>query len=386
MQDELRGESSKMLRLKACLLALVALQLGCSEEPAPLPTVEVVVDEALLEPYQPKSSFVGRLRAQEDVMIEARVTGYMKSRDFREGDFVEAGSLLYAIEPAEFEAQLARAKADLAKARANQSVALNNFKRGKELLPQGNISASEMDKLTAAKLESDAGIAIAEAQVKTAEVNLGYTRIIAPISGRIGRSEHSPGDLIGPNTGVLTTLVSIDPIQAMFQISESTFVAATLNRVGRNGGSGLNDVNFDDLEVSLELSNRELYPLVGHIDYFSNRISEDTGTLEARALIPNPNGWLVPGQYVRVVLEQTTLVEAVFIPQAAVQVDQQGSFVLLVDEQQMVRRRNVSLGDRVDDKVIVVEGVDSGEQVIVRGLQQVRPGQTVTSRSLADAR
>jgi membrane fusion protein (multidrug efflux system) len=367
-------------------MALAVMLAACSQEPPPLPMVEVVVDEAVLEPYQPKSSFVGRLHAQEDVMIQARVSGYMKSRDFREGQFVEAGQLLYEIEPAEFEAQLARAKADLAKAKANQAVAARNYKRGKELLPQGNISASEMDRLTAQKLEADAGIAAAEAQLKTAEVNLSYTRIIAPISGRIGRSEYSPGDLIGPNTGVLTTLVSIDPIQALFQISEATFVAASMGRLQGIRGTNLNDVDFSDLEVSLELTNRQLYPQVGYIDYFSNRISEDTGTLEARALIPNPDGMLVPGQYVRVVLEQTTLAEAVFVPQAAVQVDQQGSFVLVVDSEQVVRRRNVELDDRIDDKVIVRQGVEAGEQVIVRGLQQVRPGQTVSSISLAAAR
>ena len=375
-----------MLYLSRGLLVVAALLASCSQEPPPLPMVEVVVDEAVLEPYQPKSSFVGRLHAQEDVMIQARISGYMKSRDFREGQFVEAGQLLYEIEPAEFEAQSARARADVAKARANQAVAELNFNRGQELLPQGAISASEMDRLTAQKLETDAGIAAAEAQMLTAEVNLSYTRIMAPISGRIGRSEYSPGDLIGPTTGVLTTLVSIDPIQALFQISEATFVAASTGRLDGIKGTNLNDVDFSDLEVSLELTNRQLYPLVGHIDYFSNRISEDTGTLEARALIPNPGGMLVPGQYVRVVLEQTTLAEAVFVPQAAVQVDQQGSFVLVVDAGQVVRRRNVKLDNRVDDKVIVQAGVEAGEQVIVRGLQQVRPGQTVTSKSLAAVR
>jgi membrane fusion protein (multidrug efflux system) len=375
-----------MSYLQKGLLILALVLPGCSQEPPPLPMVEVVVDEAVLEPYQPKSSFVGRLHAQEDVTIQARVSGYMKSRDFREGEFVEAGQLLYEIEPAEFEAQLARAKADLAKAMANKAVAERNYKRGQELLPQGNISASEMDKLTAQKLETDAEIAGANAQLKTAEVNLSYTRIIAPISGRIGRSEHSPGDLIGPNTGVLTTLVSIDPIQALFQISEATFVTATSGRMDGIKGTNMNDVDFSDLEVSLELTNRQLYPLVGYIDYFANRISESTGTLEARALIPNPDGMLVPGQYVRVVLEQTTLAEAVFVPQASVQVDQQGSFVLVVDSEQVVRRRNVKLDSRLDDKVIVRQGVEAGELVIVRGLQQVRPGQTVATKSLAAVR
>ena len=362
----------------ACLLVLL---LGaCSQEPPPIAMVEVVVDAATLDPYQPKSTFVGRLQAREDVVIQARVTSYMISRNFREGEFVEKGKLLYELDPAEYEAQLARARADLAKARAAQANAMQNYNRGKELLPKGAISDAEMDKLTAARLEADASIAGAEAQIKTAEVNLSFTRIIAPISGRIGSTQHHPGDLIGPNTGALTTLVSIDPIQALFQVPESVLVSSAVVR-GVNEGGG--EPTADELEVSLELTNRMLYPLVGKIDYMSNRISESTGTLEARALIPNPNGLLLPGQYVRVILEQTTLVEAVFAPQAAVQVDQQGSFVLVVDANDTVQRRSVELGERRDDRVIVRLGLDEGEKVIVRGLQQVRPGQVVDYKALA---
>lgn len=367
------------------LLLCSLLIAGCSTEPPPPPPVEVVTDVVRLEPYQPKTSFVGRLHAQEDVTIQAKISGYMVSRNFREGELVQVGDLLYAIDPAEFEAQVARAEADVAKAKANQAVAQRNYSRGKELLPQGAISASEMDRLTAAKLDTDAGIASAAAQLKTAEVSLSYTRILAPISGRIGRSEYSPGDLIGPNSGPLTTLVSIDPIQALFQVSEAIYVASISERTGKES-QNLNNLTWEDIEVSLELTDRTFYPMVGKIDYFSNRISDDTGTMEARALIPNPRGLLVPGQYVRVILERTALVEGVFVPQAAVQADQQGSFVLLVDSVNTVQRRNVALGDRVEENVLVKTGLEAGEQVIVRGLQLVRPGQVVTSRALAAAR
>ena len=372
------------MAFRAVVAAAIGLLLACAEDLPPPPMVEVVVDEATLEPYQPKASFVGRLHAQDDVTIQAKVSGYLASREFREGDLVNAGDLLYVIDPAEFEAQVARAEANLAKARANQAVAQRNFSRGQELLPQGAISASEMDQLTAAKLEADAEIASARAQVKTAEVNIGYTRILAPISGRIGRSEYSTGDLIGPDSGPLTTLVSIDPIQALFQVSEAFWVASVTPAQSK-GASNLSDLGLGNVEVSLELSNRQYYPLVGKIDYFANRISDDTGTLEARALIPNPRGILFPGQYVRVVLERTKLVEAVFVAQAAVQADQQGNFVLVVDGLKQVQRRNVVLGERVDDKVVVRQGLVDGEQVIVRGLQLVRPGQVVATKSLAGA-
>jgi membrane fusion protein (multidrug efflux system) len=368
------------VRMLPLLVVMPLFVIACAEEPPPPPLVEVIVDEVVEEPYQPQAAFVGRLHAQDDVSIQAKVSGYMLSRNFVEGTFVQAGDLLYEIDPAEFEAQMARARADIAKAKANQSVANRNYKRGKELLPDGNISASEMDRLTGNKLEADANLESARAYLKTAEVNLSYTSILSPISGRIGRSEYSTGDLIGPASGALTTVVSIDPIQVLFQLSEAMFVATTIAREGDNQ-QNLNDVDFSDIEVSLELSNRLLYPHVGKVDYFANRISEDTGTLEARALIPNPNGLLVPGQDVRVILERTVLVNALFIPQAAVQADQQGNFALIV-EGGTVQRRNVILDERVDTKVVVQHGLQEGDQVIVRGLQQVRPGQSVSTKAM----
>jgi membrane fusion protein (multidrug efflux system) len=360
-------------------MALLLLT-GCAEEVSPPRVVEVVVDEVVLEPYRPKSQYVGRLQAQDDVAIQARVTGYLLTRDFREGDFIEAGTVLYTLDPSEYEAALARARADLAAAIANQANSVRNFKRGEDLLPKGAISEAEMDDLTAKKLDADARIASANAQVTSAEVNLGFTTIIAPITGRIGRSSASVGDLVGPTSGDLTTLVSIDPIEALFQISEATYISA----IGRGLDTQLDAEVLRRIEVSLELANGLLYPEVGRIDYFANRIDQSTGTLEARAKIPNAQALLVPGQYVRVILQDTNLLEALFVPQSAVQADQQGSFVLTVDAGSTVVRRNVELGHRQDDLVLVKQGVDEGERVIVRGLQQVRPGMPVQTKSLAN--
>ncbi len=368
-----------MNRLAMTFIAASAVFIAaCTEEAPPPRIVEVVVDDVIAEPYLPKSQYVGRLQAMDDVEIQARVTGYLLSRDFREGVLVQAGDVLYAIDSSEYKAALARAKADLAAAIANQANAARNFKRGKELLPKGAISQSEMDNLTAKKLESDARIEAARAQVTSAEVSLGFTTVTAPITGRIGRSMVSPGDLVGPNTGKLTTLVSIDPIQALFQVSEDTYTAAVASRMEE----GLNAAALRNIEVSLELTNGVIYPEVGKIDYFANRVDINTGTLEARALIPNTHSLLVPGQYVRVILQGTNFVEGIFVPQAAVQADQQGSFVLLVGGGSIVARRNVELGDRFDDKVLVKKGVEAGDRVIVRGLQQVRAGMPVKTKLL----
>ncbi|MCB1844305.1 MAG: efflux RND transporter periplasmic adaptor subunit, partial [Halioglobus sp.] len=176
----------------------LALLAGCAEEAPPERTVEVVVDEVVLESYQPRVRYVGRLQAQDDVAIQAKVSGFLASREFREGDLVQAGSVLYTLDRSEYEAALARARANLSAAVANQANAARNFKRGKELLPKGAISQAEMDDLTAKKLDADARIEGARAEVTSAEVNLGYTTITAPITGRIGRSAVAVGDLVGP--------------------------------------------------------------------------------------------------------------------------------------------------------------------------------------------
>ena len=369
--------------IRYCLAALAicsVLLLACTPEAPPQRVVEVVVDEVVSEPYQPKVQYVGRLQAKDDVAIQARVSGYVLSRDFQEGQLVDAGDVLYTIDDSEYQAALARAKADLAAAIANQANAQRNFSRGQELLPKGAISQAEMDNLTAKKLDADASIESANAQVTSADVNIGYTVITAPISGRIGRSKVSAGDLVGPNTGDLTTLVSIDPIEAMFQITEATYVSTLTERM--EGNPDLDALR--SIEVTLELTNGLIYPEVGRIDYFANRIDEATGTLEARARIPNPHSLLVPGQYVKVILQDSNLLQGLFIPQAAVQADQQGSFVLEVDGSNTVVRHNVDLGDRFDDLVLVNKGVEEGDRLIVRGLQQVRPGMPVQVKSLAD--
>ena len=357
------------------LFALFSLLLACSEPEQTAPLLTVVVSEAELVAHKPGASFVGRLEATDDVEIKARVSGYLKKRAFQEGDRVKAGDLLYEIDPQQFEADLARAKANLAKADAGLKVAERNFTRGRELLPKGAISESEMDQLTARKLEAEAEMQAAEAQVKSAEVDLSYTRIFAPIDGQIGRSAFSVGDLVGPESGSLTTLVSKDPIKATFQVSEAAFIAAEERRRDRHG-------EVSDVLVRIELTNRKEYPLPGYIDYVANRIDEATGTIEARASIPNPDNLLYPGQYVKVMVQLPNAIDVVMIPQAAVQADQQGSYVMVVGLDNIVQRRNVVLGERVDSRVIATQGVDAGDLLVVRGLQKIRPGQQVETRML----
>ncbi len=364
--------------LRLLLIPALMFLLACSEEEAAPQAVEVIIDQVKMVPYKPSASYVGRIQARDDVKIQAQVRGYLKAWHFKEGDLIEKGALLYEIDPAEFEADMAMAKAELASARASVTVATRNFSRGKELLPKGAISAAEMDKIEASKLTSEADLEGAKANLQAAEVNLSYTRIQAPIDGRIGRSHFSPGDLIGPDVGVLTSLVSIDPMQALFQISEQVFLAY----VAMGDEYRKRNEEAPKLQARLEMANKMIYPHAGFIDYVSNRVDQDTGTIEARAQVPNPDGVLRPGQFVRVILETTFEVDTLMIEQSAVQADQQGNFVYTVGADNKVARRNVVVGDRVKDKVVISKGLAGDETVVIQGVQKIRAGQLVRTRDV----
>lgn len=363
------------------VLPVVILLFACSEEAPPPQLTEVIVEPAKMVPYKPSSSYVGRIHARDDVKIQAKVTGYLKEWHFKEGDLIKKGAVLYQIDPAQYEAELAKAKAELSSAQAAVTVAGRNFARGKELLPKGAISASEMDRIEATKLTADADLEGARANLKAAEVNLGFTRIIAPIDGRIGSSQFSPGDLIGPESGTLTSLVSIDPMQALFQVSEQVFLGyrARADEYRSRGEEA------PKLEVKLEMADKSIYPEKGYIDYVANRIDQNTGTIEARAEIPNPNGELRPGQFVRVILGVSFEVDTLMVSQSAVQTDQQGDFVFVVGPDNKVVRRKIVAGDRAGVDVVVSSGLEEGEPVIVQGVQKVRAGQLVKTRSLNES-
>ena len=370
-----------MILPRLALLSSLSLLFACAEEVVPPPLTEVIVDSVISSTHRPSGELVGRLHAFDDVSIKANVSGYLLERSFREGDWIKKGAILYKIDPATFEADRAAAKAELSRMQAAQKVAGLNYDRGLELQPQGYISASEMDTLNSNKLQADANLQGALAKLERANVNLSYTVIEAPISGQIGRSEVSVGDLIGQDSGALTTLVDVDPIKVIFQASEAAYLGTQKKRkvLEQHG------LSIPDLTVSLEMSNGEVYEHQGKIDFVANRIDEATGTIETRALVPNPKGLLKPGQYVKVLLELTESIDVLLLPQAAIQADQQGEFALVVSSDGKVGRRNVVLGDRVGENVIVKDGLKEGEHVIVRGLQQVRPGQEVRSKHIDSA-
>ncbi|HHG3303303.1 TPA: multidrug efflux RND transporter periplasmic adaptor subunit VmeY [Vibrio parahaemolyticus] len=354
------------------LMAATAILAGCGEannaqreSQAPL----VVTQDVTVIGYQPSKSYIGRIEAVEDTNITAQISGYLQARHFEEGQMVEKGQLLYSIEPSSFEAQVASAKAALAQAKASLKKAELDHQRGKNLLPRGSISQSEFDALTATLLGARAELEAANAQLKLAEVNLSYTQIRAPFSGRISDTKVSTGDLVSPSSGVLTTLVSLDPVHTSFSVSERERLAMGMDRIKGDGSAESNGV-----EVQLELENGQFFEHLGQLDFLGNRIDTKTGTIAMRALVPNPEQKLLPGQHIKVNLRDKNTRDIIVVPRRAVQTDLEGDFVMVTTEGNVAERRNVELGPQVEQGIIIREGLEKGEAVITQGLQRVRNG------------
>lgn len=361
------------MQKKLLLIAVssAAILVGCGKDssvqqaPAPLVSAEKVV----VTPYHRNQSYVGRVSAVEDVSITAQVSGYLESRHFTEGDMVEKGQLLYQIESSTYQAQVAMAKAAVAQANAEVQKTTLDYERGKDLLPKGNISRSEFDALTSVQLGAIAQLEAAKAQLNVAEVNLSYTRIEAPISGRISETFVSTGDLVSPSTGTLTNIVSLDPIHASFSVSERDRMNLGLDDIeGRGEGS------TEKVEVHMVLENDKTYNHSGYIDFIDNRIDLTTGTLAMRASFANPNQMLLPGQHIMVNIQEKQAMDVITIPRLAVQSDLQGDFVMVLADGDIAERHNVKLGQQTEFGVIIAEGLSATDRVITKGLQRVRNG------------
>ncbi|WP_428796103.1 efflux RND transporter periplasmic adaptor subunit [Vibrio kasasachensis] len=360
----------KTLLATALITSLFLVGCGESSQGTPQTLAPLVVAEPVMATsHQQSKSYIGRVEAVEDTNLTAQVSGYLKDRHFEEGQMVEAGQLLYTIEPSSFEAQLAATKASLAQAKAALKKAQLDFTRGKNLLPKGSISQSEFDHLTASLLGAEAQVESANAQLSLAEVNLSFTQIRAPFSGRISSSQVSTGDLVSPQSGVLTTLVSLDPVHTSFSVSERERLEMGMDNFKGNGNKESTAV-----EVKLILENGQSYDHLGKLDFLGNRIELNTGTLAMRAIVPNPDYRLLPGQHIRIELREKAKTDVLLVPRRAVQTDLEGHFVMLVSEGNVAERRNVEIGRQLDEGIIVRSGISSDDVVITQGLQRVRNG------------
>ncbi len=336
---------------------------------APVPAV--LVQAAELKSLSRQNDFIGRVEAIEKVELRARVSGFLGPRKFVDGDRVKAGQTIFEIEPEPFQALVDQRQAQLESAKAALENAELQLQRGKELGRTNAIAQSQIDQRVSDQARAAAAVKEAEAGLTDATIKLSYTKILSPIEGRIGRAAVTPGNLVGPESGVLTTIVRDDEVNVLFAVSQREILDAR-----RRG------VDAGQIKVRLKLADGQLYDDIGRLTFIDVSVDAKTDGQILRASFPNAKRLLSDGQTVRLILEQESEAPSVVVPQAAVAVDQAGSYVLVVTPSNVVELRRVKAGLQRDGATAIDAGLKPGEFVVVQGQQRARPGQTVVAQPI----
>jgi membrane fusion protein, multidrug efflux system len=358
----------RMRRYTAAALLGLAAQMShaqAQQQPSAIPVSTV---SAELRPITQATEYVGRVDAMERVDIRARVTGFLQQVLFKEGDFVKEGDSLYKIEPDTFQAAVMQARGTLLQAQAKYANATAQRARTEELVKTNTAAQATLDRDIAAEKTAQGEVIVASSNLKTAEINLGYTDITAPISGEVGRSRLTKGNVVGPDSGPLTEIVSRNPMYVTFPVSQREFLKVQEEEERKKQQQAL--------AIRIRFSDGSTYGQVGQINFVDVKVDRATDTVLMRASLPNPNGTLIDGQLVRVSLEAEKPVDKVLVPQSALIVDQQGTYVFVVEDGKAAIKR-VKLGGESGPDAIVDSGLKGGEQVIVQGMESLRPGTPV---------
>ncbi len=355
-------------------LAMVGCD-GAKKRPGPPPPAVTVVKAEQKEVTE-WDEYTGRLAAVDEVEVRAQVSGYLESIHFKDGQMVKKGDLLFVIDQRPYQAVLDRAEAQAKQADAGLALANLNLNRTEELAKKNAVASQDLDDRRSKTLEAAAMVQVAQAEVKGAKLNLDFTKISAPVSGRINRHLVSEGNLISggaANSTLLTTIVSLDPIQAYFEADEQAYLKYT--RLDKSGArpSSREVAN----PVKLALADEDGFPHLGKMDFVENRIDVNTATIQGRAIFENPDLVLTPGQFVRLRLLGSPAHQAVLIPDQAIVSDQSQKFVWVVEADGTARYRTVKPGPMIDGLRVIREGLQPNESVIVLGLQSVRAGNKV---------
>lgn len=333
----------------------------------PMVTVAAVIEQNVNPPAQ----YVGHVEAIQVVDLRARVEGFLEQVRFKEGSDVYSGDLLYVIEQAPYQARVDAARAIVAQAEARLSKASQRLSRLRTARAE-SVPATDMDNAVAEELSARAQLAEAKANLTTVQINLGYTQVKSPIRGRIGHTAYTKGNLVNPASGALARIVQLDPIRVVYSISENDL--AVIKMVLKDVGT---DKKLSMLAPRIKLPGGQILKTVGQIDFVDNTVDPSTGTIAVRALFDNPNGMLLPGQYVTVMVTRSKPKLMPVVPQSAVLEDHDGRYVFVVDDQNQVIMRRVKTGPVVGVNWAVESGLAAGEKVIVEGVQKVQPGQIV---------
>jgi membrane fusion protein (multidrug efflux system) len=350
----------------AIVLACTALSGPISAQQG-LPPPAVLVQPAELKPLVAQSEFIGRAAAVDKVDLQARVKGFLGPRKFTDGDEVKEGQLLFTIEPEPYQATVDQkvAARDAAKAALdNAEIAL---KRAADLLRTNTGTQATHDQRLSEQLQAKAQLESADASLRDAQIQLSYTEIKSPITGRIGRAAVSPGNIVGPDSGVLATVVSEHPMRVLFPVTQRELMDARKD--------GATDANAP-LLVQLRLADGSLYKEKGKIDFLDVTVDPRTDGQIVRAVFPNKDRELTDGQTLRVVIESAKPPSVVAVPQGAIAIDQAGAYLFVVNDKNQAEQRRVKTGI-TRDGLQAVDGLKAGEKVIIQGQQRVRPGMTV---------
>ena len=358
--------SQTAIMLVAAMLSLSSAADAQQPTGQPIPVGTVV---ATKQPVNQASEFVGRVEAIDRVDIRARVTGFLQETFFKEGETVKEGDKLFLIDPAPFEAALQQAQGSLLQAQAMLTNSTVQRQRADVLVKTQATSEADRDQKVALEQNAQGAVVIAEANQKTATINLGYTTIIAPISGRIGRAKVTKGNVVGPDTGQLVLIVSQDPMYVTFPVSQREFLR--LRQEGSKTRKG-------DYAVKLRFADGTSYDQDGKIDFVDVTVNKGTDTISVRARVANPANALTDGQFMRVAVQGDKPQEKIVVPQAALLADQEGLYVFVAQDGKAVVKR-VRTGPEVGSGIAIEQGLSGGELVIAFGLQSVRPGAPVVA-------
>lgn len=362
--------------LRVTLAMLAALCAGCRDQPPAQPPGGAGPPQVLVAPVMERKveefeEFSARLAAVEQVEVRARVAGTLEKVHFRDGQPVHKDELLFTIDPRPFAAEVARSAASVSSARSQAQLARAQLARAEQLLPMHAISEQEADERRAAAANAGSSLRAAEAALETSRLNLGFTRIAAPITGRASRTALTAGNLVSVNEPVLTTIVSTDPVYAYFDASEAAWL-----KYGQSAADNAAPV------VRMGLFNEAGFPHTGRIDFVDNRLNPGTGSIQVRAVFKNPDGRFTPGMSARVRVGAGKPYQATVVPDRAINTDQTRKVVLVVGPKGIVEPREVKPGALVNG-MRVVSGVRPGEHIVVDGLQRAMPGAPVTPQLVA---
>lgn len=363
------------------ILIILAACLFFKEKPAVKDMATVGTEEVVTDDVRIYGEYVGRIRAQQFVEVHARVEGYLESMLFKEGSYIKKGEVLFIIDPKIYRSHVERAKAQLSKAQAIAQKAERDLNRIKPLYEQNAASQLDLDNATAAYESAKAEVTVSKADLTQAELILGYTRVTSPISGYISETVADIGTLVGPSSGksLLATIVKSDTVRVDFSMTALDYLNSKERNV--NLGSGDKDNKWDSY-VTITLADGTVYPHKGMVDFADPQVDPKTGTFSVRAVMPNPDHNLLPGEFTKVKVLLDVRENAIKVPTKALVIEKGGAYIYVVRNDNVVEKRFIETGPEVDNDIVVERGLAPGERIVVEGQHKLSHGVAVNPKTM----